>query len=1123
MSSKSTGAFYRPSLLKKHVLNGFLLLCFLILSSFKGYSSFSQNTKIKIAEDQELSVVEIFELISSQSDHTFMYKTGLFSDSPKVQLSKGYITVEDLLNEALQNTAIDHRFGKKGSILLFPSQKAEKKEVFQKLITGTVLDDKGEPIAGAYIEIKDTNIGTVTDFDGNFTLDAKEGDVLKISFLSFKTKEIEVGADSTYEVVLEQEIGTLSEVVLTGYTNYKRSETASSITTVKSDQIEQISAGSFNDILQGKVPGMQVSSSSGQPGETPDVIVRGVGSVDGSRSPLYIMDGVPIEAAFFQTINPNDIASVNVLKDASAKALYGSRGSNGVVVITTKKGKKGKLSINYSSQYGISKRGHQKFTMMNTPQRLQFEEEVGLAIGQDIGPGWTYSRKNPAYTRSTPLEQQYADYLLDSIRAINIDWRDIFLRQGQYMDQNLSISGGNERVNFYNSVNYHEQEGIVRRTGLKRFNLRSNVGYKEGKFSAQLNMSLGFSKSRFTFNEGGTAVGSPLASMYYALPYEYPYYNGKLAPTDLDEISFMDTREGSRGLDVLQNVTSKTNQLKAIVGMDLNYEIFPFLSVMTRVGVDYRNSTDQDYTNPDSYIGSRNQSSTRGGQGAFGEGVRRNFALVSTSGITFNKKFNDLHDVEVSAFYEHNYNHYRAFNYTGYGVDDRLPETPVGITVNSTFLPDIGGRRTSSALMSAIGTGKYTYDERYTVTASYRYDGSSKVARKNRWHGFYSVGGNWDIKKEPFMKNINGIRDLNLRASYGQTASEFGGDFLYLPTYSVSTFYGNNPGIRPTEPGNPDFDWEYVDEFNVGIDLSLFRNRRVRLTTDFYNRITKNMFIDQPLSATSGFVSSVPLSTGKMRNRGVEVDLEGLIVDGKNWSWSLGTNFAYNQNEILHVTDLTDEFPDGDTRIIKVGMPYGTYKAPLWAGVNPETGESQFYTKEGEITTDYDDDKLSVPLDASYFPKFTGGFNTKLSWKNLSLTTLFTFSADVKRWNNEDFYTETNTYMSSNQSIRMLYNRWKQPGDEALLQRIDIPRHYSSKDIQDASFLRLRNVKLSYVLEDWVLDQIGFLNHVTFFVEGTNLYTWTSFRGLDPENGTAIGRFEYPAPRTYTFGINIDF
>lgn len=1124
MNKRATTIFHRVHSSKRFLLSSLMFFGFLVLSSFKAYSSFSQNARINIRQAEELSVVEVFDLISSQTDHTFIYRSDLFAGAPKVKLNKEVITVEELLSKALQGTAVNHRFSADGRIFMSRKAKDQGEEsAVQKQISGTVTDENGQPIMGAAIVIKGTSRGTLTDIDGRFTLEAAEGDVLEISYLSFQTVNITVGEEDTYEVILKMELSALNEIVVTGYTNYKRNETPSAITTVKSDQIQQVSAGSFNQILQGKVPGMQVTSSSGQPGDSPDIIVRGVGSIDGSRNPLYVIDGVPIEADFFQTINANDIESVTVLKDASAKALYGSRGSNGVVVITTKKGKSGKLSINYSSQYGISERGKQKFTMMNTPQRLKFEEEVGLEIGQNIGPGWTYSPKNPAYTRATAPEQQYMDYVLDSIRSINIDWRDIFLRKGQYMDQNLSISGGNEKVTFYNSFNYHDQEGIVRRTGLKRFNLRSNVGYTEGKFSANLNMSVGFSKSNFTFNEGGTSVGSPLASMYYALPYEYPYYKGVLAPTDLDEISFLDTREGSRGLDVMQNVRSGVNQLKTIAGLDLNYDILPSLSAMTRIGIDYRNSISQNFINPDSYVGTRNQPDTRGGQGAFGEGLQRNFNIVSTSGLTYSNKFSELHDVEVSGFFEYNYNHYRSFNYTGYGIDDRLPETPAGITINGTFLPDIGGGRTFSALVSMIGTGKYVYNEKYTLTTSYRYDGSSKVSKKNRWHGFYSVGANWNIKKENFLKEVDFVRVLGLRTSYGQTASEFGGDFLYLPTYSVSTSYGNHPGIRPTEPGNPDFDWEYVDEFNIGLDLVLFKGNRIRLTTDFYNRITRNMFIDQPLSATSGFASSVPLSSGKMRNRGIEADLEGSIIDTRDWSWMLGVNFGYNKNEILHVTDLTDEIPDGDTRVIKVGMPYGTYKAPRWAGVDPETGEALYYTKDGETTTAYDEEKLSVPLQASYFPKLTGGFHTSLSWRNLSLTSLFTFAAEVKRWNNEDFYTETNTYMTSNQSVRMLYNRWKQPGDDAILQRIDIPRHYSSKDIQDASYLRLRNIKLSYTAEDWLLNKVNFVKRITLFLEGTNLYTWTTFRGLDPESGRASGRFAYPAPRTYTFGINIDF
>lgn len=1023
-----------------------------------------------------------------------------------------------------------------GIFFLFPSTQASAESVKEKIpstvsesanslpdafkdITGKVIDEDGNPVAGASVSVGSGKATVTTTDDGSFTINANQGDELVISHISYVTSRVRVGQSNDITVVLKLNINKLEQITITGYTQYSRKESPSATSFVSASEINQVPMSTVDQILQGRVPGLNVTSGSGQPGQSASVVIRGVGSISGSTTPLYIMDGIPIEGSYFQTINPQDIESVTVLKDASAKALYGSRGSNGVIVITTKKGGKGKLHVGYSSQYGFSDLTSPNFVMMDTREHLRFEEEIGLETGRDIGPGWTYSRKNPNYASQSSDWQHRADFILDSLRQINTDWRDLFFQRGQFVEQQVSLSGGNQNVQTYTALGFWKENGIVKRTGLDRYSLRSNVNMKYGKFTAGVNVSLGFSNSRFTYNEGGTSVGTPMASVYYALPFEYPYTPDGVFHATNDTQIFLDTREGSRGIDVLYGTSNKTQQLKTIIGINLGYEIMPGLKVTTRAGIDLRHSLDQTFVNPDSYIGSRQS----GQQGSFGEGTRRNYNVVSTSGITYGKKI-DKHDFEVSGFYEYLYNHYRSFNYTGYGLDDRLSETPAGITVSTTFLPSIGGGRTFSALESYMGVGRYTYNQKYTLTASYRYDGASSVAPTNTWHGFYSFGANWDAKGESFLESSDFISTLRFRASYGQTASQFGGDFLYLPTYSVNTTYGGQAAMRPVDIGNPDFDWEYVDEFNAGFDLALFNSQRIKIIFDYYNRITKNMFIDQPLSGTAGAGdNTLPLSTGKMRNRGIEFSVTGDVIQKPGFNWNIGVNAGVNQNRILYVTDVTDELPDGDTRIIKVGYPYGTYTAPQWAGVDPETGDALYYKRDGTTTNVYSEEELTVPKSGTRFPKLTGGITTSVTWKNFSLDALFSFVSGLKRWNNIDFYIENQAYMSSNQSKRMLYDRWKKPGDHATLQRIDIPRNYTSKDIQDASFMRLRNLKLGYTVPGSVLRQTNFIESISIFVQGQNLLTWTTWRGLDPENDRQYGRFEYPNARTYTAGLNVNF
>lgn len=1073
------------------------------------------------ADLREVSVKRLLKEIEKQSNYRFVYNNSILPENKMVTVSVKDATLEETMKQTLRGTGLSYSVKEDGLIVIFNPGSAVQADIPVK---GRVTDGQGNPLPGVSVKVEGLSIGTSTDIQGRYTLVVPEGaNALEFGFIGFASQTVSLTGSGEVNIILREDNRTLEEVTVTGYTNYSRTQSANAASVVTSEKIGQVPMGSVDQILQGRVPGMTVIASSGQPGTSASVTIRGVNSISGSRAPLYVMDGIQIESSYFQTLNPDDIASVTVLKDASAKALYGSRGSNGVIVITTKKGKTGRVQVDYKSQYGQSDLTKPGFTMMNTEQRLRFEEEVGLEIGRNIGPGWVHSPKNPSYATKTPDQQRRSDQILDSLRSINTDWRDLFFQQSQFMEQQISASGGNENVRFYNSLNYYKQDGIAKRTGMERYNLRSNVDFSSGKFTGNVNLSLGYSSSSFTEGVESTSVGASMASVYYALPYEYPYApDGTLIHPGNRTANILDQREGSQGLERLLNSSDKTDQFKTITGISLGYQITPELKLSTRTGVDYRNSTDQVYINPDSYYGSRSNSNTVGGRGKFGEGSRRNFSIMSTSGLTYSKKFNDVHDFEASAFLEYVYENYRSFNYNGYGLDARLPETPAGITVSTAFLPGIGGGRTSAALLSYMGVGRYTYNDKYTLTGSYRYDGSTRVAPQNRWHGFYSLGANWNAKAEEILKNVDFIPELRLRASYGSTASPFGGNFDYLPTYAVNTSYGGASALRPVAAGNENFDWEYVNEFNTGFDVALFKQGRLRIAADYYNKITTNMFIDQPPSITSGF-EVLSLSSGKMRNRGIEADIQGEVIKTKDFSWNLGLNFAYNKNEILRLTDDLDEIPDGDTRIWKVGYPLGTYYAPNWAGVNPENGEAQYYDKEGNITTTYDFDALAVTESGSLFPKLTGGFNTGLQYKSFTASALFSFVSGVKRWNNEDLYNENDRYMTSNQSIRMLEDRWKKPGDIATLQRIDIRRQFSSKDIQDASFLRLRNVTLGYSVPANVIERLKFVKGVKVFVQGQNLFTWTKWRGLDPENNNVYGRFQYPAAKTYTAGLNVNF
>ncbi|WP_213087114.1 SusC/RagA family TonB-linked outer membrane protein [Chitinophaga agrisoli] len=1094
----------------------FFLIC--LQASAVGFAQGNITLQLK-----ETSIQRVLKTIEQQTNYRFVYHNETLPDSKTVTVVAKDATLDAVLTQAFRGTNLAWSVKEDGLVVIFASAAAPVAP--DKVIRGIVRDADNLPLTGVTVRAVGTSAGTLTGVDGAYTLSAPNtAQTLQFSLIGYTSQQAQIGNDLVINITMELDVKTLSAVTVTGYTNYARDKSTAASGIVGADKINQVPMATFDQVLQGRVPGLVVTSGSGQPGTAANVTLRGVGTINGNAAVLYVMDGIPIEAGVFQGINPADIASVTVLKDASAKAMYGSRGANGVIVITTKKGKSGKVSVEYQSQYGISNIPNPKFQMMNSAEHLQFDEEIGLETGSEIGPGWKYSKKNPDYATKTPEEQREADHILDSLRNSNTDWKKIFLQTGTFQEHQVSASGGNDNIRFYSSLNYYNQEGIVKRSGLKRYSLKNNVDFNAGRLSGNVNVGLAYSTSSFIEREASSSGANPLAAVYYALPYEYPYAaDGTLVSSGNDDIyPVEDLREGSNSLEALLNTSSKDNQLKSILGTSLNYTLLEGLVAKTRLGIDFRETTTERYINPDSYSGSK---VSNGGRGSFGEGVTRNTRIISTSGLTYSKVIAAKHDFEVSGYFEFTKNDYRAFNYTGFGIDDRLPETPAGITPGSSsnsLIPQLGGARVKSALASYIALGRYTFDEKYTLNASYRYDGASTVPVNNRWHGFYSLGIGWETKKESFLKDVDLIDNLRFRVSYGTTASPFASEFAYLPIFAGGAQYGGNSAIVPQRPGNANYDWEYAKEFNAGFDLAVW-NSRIRLITDVYNKITSNLFIQQQLSLTAGFEENyLMLNTGSMRNRGIEMDLQVDVLRKKDLTWTIGGNFAYNKNLI---TDLggADEFLTGTTQIIRVGLPYGSHYAPKWAGVNPQTGNGQYYDRDGKITTDYNETDLSVAEFGTYIPSLTGGFNTSLSWKTFYVNALFTFADHAMRYLNEDYFNENPDFASSNQSIRMLYDRWKKPGDNAILPRFDDGRHYSSRDIQDASFIRLRNVNVGYHLPKGILASLKHVQDVQVFVQAQNLHTWTKWKSFDPEGNNGDGRFDYPAARTYTVGLNVKF
>ncbi|MBS1978734.1 MAG: TonB-dependent receptor [Bacteroidetes bacterium] len=961
-------------------------------------------------------------------------------------------------------------------------------------VSGKVVTaEDNQPMPGVNIVVKGTSTGTVTDAQGQYRINVpEEGAVLVFSFISYQTQEITIGRRAVIDVVMQPDQQQLEEVVITGYREESRKALPGSVAVVKSDKIQNAAIASFDQVLQGRVAGMYVSSGSGQPGASANVIIRGIKSLSGSNAPLYVLDGVPIAPGVFNTLNPNDFESITVLKDATAAALYGSRGANGVVVITTKKGKAGETQVNYNFQYGFSYTPQNRLQVMNSNQKIDFELQTGGTV------------------LSTYTSEQIA-----RLRLINTNWQNELFRIAHTAQHDLSIQGGNDKTTFFISGNYTDQEGTVQNTGLKRYTAKFNLQHEANNFRVGLNSTLGYSKNQTTL-EGNAYIGSPLNAVRWTNPYEKPYD---------DSGNYTKIRSGQPNAlqELLENHT-RYYDVKGIVNAYAEYFV-PFvkdLSVKTSWGTDYTQRETDQYFDKTTYTGQQ----TPGQSGSQTRGSSYNVNFVGTTSVNYRRSFGADHDLFASAYYEIVYNQNKGFSFTGYGLQGNL-KNDGGITVSSTFLPVLGGSNTESSLKSIFGEVNYGFKKRYFAKAGFRNDQSSRFGKDKRNANFYSFGLNWRLSDEAFFQGAlsRTINFMKFYANIGTSGNQTGiGDFGSLSLFSQGYSYDGSAGLIQTQPENPNLGWETVRSINTGFEFSMLKSR-LSGSLEFYNNTTLNMLLPTQLSRTSGF-SSITQNVGEMRNSGIEVDLTGTLVKTTKFSWILNANFTWNQNRITKLVD-GDEIVNGLT-ITKVGYPAVTNYVVPYAGVNPANGDALYRKKDGSLTNQFSSDDL-IPYGTRFAPYF-GGFTNTFNYRGVELSVFFSWIYGNKVYNNDRTNVENPTYYADNLAVSLL-RAWKQPGDVTDVPRVqttgglttDPFQGQTTRFVEDGSFLRLRNVMLSYNLPQALISKAK-LRSVRVYVQGQNLWTWFKFQGWDPElaSGTLVGA-QYPALRTVMGGINVGF
>lgn len=999
----------------------------------------------------------------------------------------------------------------------------------ERTISGRVSDENGAPVANASVLIRNTRTGTVTKTDGTFSLRVpvatRQIEITSVGFDSLIVDLTE--AISEYLVTLRTQAATLEGVVLTGYSRIRRSQYAGTATKITSEKINFVPNASIDQILQGKSPGLLVTAGSGQPGASARVQIRGASSITGGNAPLFIVDGMPVENGVFQSLNPNDFETVDVLRDAVATAQYGNRGSNGVIVITTKKGKTGKMQVSYSGQYGVTQPGTQKFDMMNSTELLSFQELLGQSVNNGL-PGWVYSRSNPANANLPPSTLAQYDRTLDSLRGINTNWNDVFQEDGNFQSHDINLSGGNGGTRYFVSTGLYDEDGIGLRSDLRRYTARANIDSRVDKFTLSFNATGGYTHRNFIESENGVALANPFAATYLALPYHKLFRESDGKP-DVGS-----GKTGPNAYDRVFTTTSFNDQVKILSNLSLTYDLPSNFYIGGFAGIDYRSTTSERSVYPNTYASNSTTfptgppSGSSVGGGNYGNGYTSFLQYIVRATGGFRKVIDKLHDVDVQLVSEYTHEKNKAFGFTGYGINPKLLNTPVGITPGTTgnaLIPVTTGGKTERALYAGMLLARYTYNNKYTLNASLRRDASSQLPEDNRWMTFYAAGVTWNILKEDFMDKLDWITDLRVRASYGKSANADGfsfGNFGYLATYGGGTYAGNQT-IVPDNAGNPDVGWEKIKTANFGIDFGVLKNR-IFGSIEVYDKTLTDGIVDQTLPAESGFTTQA-VNAAEVQNRGFELAITGEIIRNKDIVWSVGGNLAYNKNKIKSLGQV-NEFEQG-TEIVRVGLPIGSHYIVKWGGVDAATGAPLYYKKDGTLTNVYSDDDRVADF-GTYNAPWIGSFNTSVRIQDFTIDALFTFQDGFSRFNNQDFFQLNHAFALSNGGQgfnlrREMLTMWQKPGDVTNIQSPLYQRQFTSKDIQDASFTRFRTMTVSYHVPEKILKKTKVIAAARIYVQGQNLYTWTNWVGFDPEDDDNIAQYEYPLPRIFNGGISITF
>lgn len=1132
----------------------FFLVALLTLS----LQSFISIEKERVTLKVENSTIEqVLWKLKDLTKIEFVYSNEDIAPYKNINLNVKDKPLNLVLNDLFKGTALKYEVT--NDVIIISKTNAGKKEQPGKtVVTGVVTDTGKEPLPGVSVFIQGTDKVAFTDIDGKYsiTLEDAPATTLTFSYMGMKTQDIPVGSKTRLNVTLEDEMEQIDEVMVVAYGTVKKEAYTGSAQVVKGDQVMREAAPlSAEKALQGYVAGVRITQTDGQPGAKATVQIRGIGSINGNLEPLYVIDGVPMvtgdksqvmSSNVLSALNPNDIESMTVLKDAAATSLYGSRAANGVIIITTKQGKAGKTTFSVDYEHGftstamphelfglyLSGKDYTEYALEGLKNRYLYDRKAlpgqpnydsGNGAIQEDAMRYAYQNLNSKAKILHPddkLDGKFNYATADMSRylthARNTDWANELFKGGHEDKVNVSARGGNEKIRFFSSLGYFNQVGLVPSSEFERFTGKVSVENKATDFlTFSLNESISYTDQSGTSSGGyysnpiwGMRNLNPTAPVYdnNGGYFRYPGFSTKI-PNYVKNV---------------QEQVKESQNFRSITNLNITVNLTKWLTFRSVNGLDYINLLESAVNGIDSHDG-RNE------KGTVGEYYSKMMDLTTSNTLTFDKGFGK-HKLNALLGYEAKKYHFKYFGAEGSGfISDDYLELD-----NAATASGVGGAFSDDRLVSYFLKGDYNYDDKYYFSASYRRDGSSRLAQNQRWGNFYAFSAAWDMARESFIKKIKWINSLRLKTSYGTTGNLPEGYYESQALFSLSNKYNENPVFYLKSMGNPLLTWEHSYTWNIGIDFSLL-NYRLSGTLEYYNKITDNLLNNATVSVNTGF-SSILVNEGKLANNGVELTLSSRNLVKKHFTWSTDLNISWMRAIVKELPDDVISSP----RIFREGEHLYSFYAREWAGVDPQTGQPLWYVnkygadgktpvKDGSVTSKASEAN-QVILGKAY-PDIYGGITNRFSFYGFDVSFLLTFTLGGHMYHSLDTRTADGYYIGTyNPTYRGASGYWRQPGDEASRPMVIYNNPYQPTTVSDryilsTDHLRLKNFTVAYNLPQNFVKKMRMQNAKVYF-NGTDLLTFYKHKDINPEasyTGNTNAGSRYPAMKSFRLGINIQF